>query len=314
MKLISLVFSFKNEESNLKELVSRVHQSLIKLNNWKYELIFVNDDSDDGSEKILLELQKTYPITIINMSRTFGEMPCFIAGFKNNSGDVMVYMPSDLQDPPELIPNLISEYEKGYDIVHTIRTNRLGESKLKMAITTIAYKIINFFSDINLPINAGDFKLISKRALKNILNQKEFRLYMRGVSVWVGFKQTYVEYVRQPRFAGETKYPLLSAGPIKEFINGITSYSLKPLYVGFFLGLLSFLIAFIIIIYSFLMKINGHNFPEFALVHIAISIFSGLILFTLGVLGTYIARIFEETRSRENYIIKEIIKPNSKNE
>jgi len=314
MKLISLVFSFKNEESNLKELVTRVHLSLKDLNNWNYELIFVNDQSSDDSEKILLELQKNYPITIINMSRTFGEMPCFLAGFKNISGDVMVYMPSDLQDPPELIPDLISEYEKGFDVVHTVRTKRLGESKIKMILTSMAYKIINYFADINLPVNAGDFKLISKRALKNILNQKEFRPYMRGLSVWVGYKQAYVNYIRQPRFSGEKKYPLFGSGPIKEFINGITSYSLKPLYIGLFLGFLSFLIAIVILTYSLYLKINDSTVPGLALVYITISFFSGSILFSLGILGIYVARIFEETRSRENYVIKEIIKPNSKNE
>ena len=308
MKLISLVFSFKNEELNLKELVLRIEKSLEKLKNWNYEFIFVNDASTDGSETILLELQKNHPITIINMSRTFGEMPCFLAGFKHASGDAIVYMPSDLQDPPELIPNLITEYEKGFDVVHTIRSKRLGESGFKMFLTNVAYKIINYFSEIELPINAGDFKLVSKRALKNILEQKEFR-YMRGLSVWVGYKQAFVKYVRQPRFAGTTKYSLFGPGPIKEFINGVTSYSLKPLYIGLLLGFVSFLIAIIILIYTLLLKITGNSVPGLALIYTTISFFSGSILLTLGVLGIYLARIFEETRSRQSYIIKDISVP-----
>ena len=148
-------------------------------------------------------------------------------------------MDSDLQDPPELLDKLIKEYEKGAEVVHTVRTKRLGESKLKLLITKIAYKIINFLSDINLPTEAGDYKLISKKALTNILEQREFRPYIRGLSVWVGFKQSHVEYVRDARSEGATKFPLLSAGPITQFISGVTAYSLKPLYFGIILGIIS---------------------------------------------------------------------------
>ena len=147
MKLISFVFSFKNEEKNLKELIKRVDDSVKKIQNYEYELIFVNDASDDNSEKILEDLQKTYPITIINMSRTFGVGPCVLAGFKHAMGDCIIYMDSDLQDPPELIKDLINKHDKGADIVHTVRTKRLGESKIKLLVTSLAYRIINFFSD-----------------------------------------------------------------------------------------------------------------------------------------------------------------------
>lgn len=311
-KLISVVFSFKNEESNLRELVKRLTENLKKLSNWNYEIIFVNDCSTDNSENILLELQKENPITIINMSRTFGEMPCFLAGFKHCSGDAILYMPADLQDPPELIPELIKKFEEGFEVIHTVRTKRLGEPIYKVFLTKLAYKIINYFSDIKIPINAGDFKLVSKRVLDNILNQKEYRPYMRGLFTWVGFKQTFVSYVRQPRFSGETKYPVFSKGPITEFINGITSYSLKPLYIGIFLGFLSFLIAIIILVFALYLKITNQVIPGLAFIYTAISFFSGSILLTLGILGIYVARIFEETKSRDKYIITEIKKPKTK--
>ena len=232
MKLISFVFSFKNEEKNLEELVKRVDESVKKLPDYEYELIFVNDASEDNSEKLLENLQKKFPITLINMSRTFGVGPCVLAGFKHTKGDCIVYMDSDLQDPPEILEKLIQEYEKGAEIVHTVRTKRLGESKFKLFVTKIAYKIINFLSDINLPTEAGDFKLISKKALNKILDQKEFRPYIRGLSVWVGFKQAHVEYIRDARNEGNTKFPLLSAGPVTQFISGVTAYSIKPLYFG----------------------------------------------------------------------------------
>lgn len=306
MKLISYVFSFKNEEKNLEELVKRVDNSVKKLSNYDYELIFVNDDSDDNSEKLLLNLQKNFPITLINMSRTFGVGPCVLAGFKHAKGDCIVYMDSDLQDPPEILEKLIKEHEKGAEIVHTVRSKRLGESKFKLIITKIAYKIINFLSDINLPTEAGDFKLISKKALTKILEQKEFRPYIRGLSVWVGFKQAYVEYVREARNEGNTKFPLLSAGPVTQFISGVTAYSLKPLYFGIILGMFSIIFSMIIIIYALYMKFTNIAVPGTAGIIITVSFFSGIILLTLGITGIYIARIFEEVRGRESYIIKDV--------
>ena len=306
MKLLSVVFSFRNEEGNIQELVERVHNSLKKSSNWKYELIFVNDDSTDKSENLLLKLQKDYPIKIINMSRNFGVDPCVLAGFRHTKGEAVIYLHTDLQDPPELIPDMLKKYEEGFDVVHTIRTKRKGEGKFRMFITKIAYYLINILSDINLPIEAGDYKLISKKALEKILNQKEFRPYVRGLSVWVGFKQAYLNYERQARGAGESKMPLLSAGPITDFINGITSYSLKPLYIGIFFGFFSIFVSFILIIYALFLKFNDLAIPGATSIIIAISFFSGILLFTLGIMGIYLARIFEQTKGRDQYVIKEI--------
>ena len=306
MKLLSVVFSFRNEEGNIEELVERVHNSLKNSSNWEYELVFVNDDSSDKSENILLKLQKSYPIKIINMSRNFGVDPCVLAGFRHAKGEAVVYLHTDLQDPPELIPELLKKYEDGFDIVHTVRTKRKGETKFRMFVTKIAYYLINILSDINLPIEAGDYKLISKKALEKILNQKEFRPYVRGLSVWVGFKQAYLNYERQARGAGESKMPLLSAGPITDFINGITSYSLKPLYIGIFFGFFSIFVSVILIIYALFLKFNDLAIPGATSIIIAISFFSGILLFTLGIMGIYLARIFEQTKGRDQYVIKEI--------
>ena len=306
MKLLSIIFSFRNEEGNIPELIKRVASSLKELNDWNYELIFVNDDSTDESEKLLLSFQKEHPIKIINMSRNFGVAPCIMAGFKNSKGDAIVYMDSDLQDPPEIIPNLIKEHELGNEIVHTVRTKRKGETKFKLFITKLAYKIINFLSDINLPIEAGDFKLISRKALDKILEQREFRPYVRGLSVWVGFKQSFYKYERQARGKGETKMPLLSKGPVTEFINGITSHSLKPLYSGIYFGFFSIIFSILLICYALFAKFNNMAIPGSTGIIITISFFSGILLFTLGVIGIYIARIFEQTKGRDQYIIKDI--------
>ncbi len=306
MKLLSVVFSFRNEEGNLKELVERVNSSLKNLSDWEYELIFVNDDSSDKSESILLQLQKDFPIKIINMSRNFGVDPCVLAGFRHAKGEAVIYLHTDLQDPPEIIPNLIKKYEEGFDIVHTVRTKRKGETKFRMFVTKMAYYLINVLSDINLPVEAGDYKLISKKALEKILNQKEFRPYVRGLSVWVGFKQGYINYERQARGSGESKMPLLSAGPITDFINGVTSYSLKPLYIGIFFGFLSIFVSALLIIYALYLKINNLAIPGATSIIIAISFFSGILLFTLGIIGIYLARIFEQTKGRDQYVIKDI--------
>ena len=194
-------------------------------------------------------------------------------------------------------------FEKGYDVVHTVREKRLGESGVKLFFTKLAYKTINKLSEIDLPIEAGDFKLISKRVLEKILSQKEFRPYVRGLSVWVGFKQSFVYYTREARAHGESKFSLFSQGPISEFINGGTSYSLKPLYIGIFLGFFSLLFSVLLIVYALYAKFNDLAIPGTTGILIAVSFFSGILLFTLGIMGIYIARIFEQARGREKYII-----------
>ncbi|MDC0427104.1 glycosyltransferase family 2 protein [Pelagibacteraceae bacterium] len=311
MKLISIVFSFKDEEKNIPELVDRVAKAFKLIKNWSYELIFVNDASIDSSEDVLVKLQSEHPITIINMSRNFGVASCVIAGFKQAKGDAIVYMDTDLQDPPELIEKLILEHENGADIVHTVRTKRLGESKIKMFVTKLGYRIINFFSDIDLQINAGDFKLISRRALDEILKLKEFRPYIRGLSVWVGFKQSIVYYVRDPRRHGVTHVPM-GHKQVEELMYGITAYSLKPLYYSIIIGFVCILISIALMIHTFHAKFNELSAFGSASVLISISFFSGMIILSQGIIGIYIARIFEQVRGRKSYVIKDIKKPKDK--
>ena len=307
MKLLSIIFSFRNEEKNIPELIERISSTLKKLNNWKFELIFVNDDSDDNSEKILVEKQKLYPIKIINMSRRFGTGPCVLAGLKQANGDAAIYMDSDLQDPPEIIPDLIKKFENGIDVVHTKRTKRLGESKFKMFLTKIAYLAINITSEIPLAVNVGDFKLLSKRVLKHVNSLSEYNPYIRGLSVWIGFKQDYVEYVRQGRFLGKTKFKNLWSGPLPQFLRGITSFSTAPLYIGIIIGIFTILFSLILIVYAVYSKIAGIAIPGSSGILIAISFFSGIILMSIGIIGIYLARIYEQTQGRPRYIIKNIL-------
>ena len=307
MKVLSIVFSFRNEEKNIPELIKRVSSVLKNLNDWKYELIFVNDDSSDYSEKILEESQKSHPIKIINMSRRFGTGPCVLAGLKHAKGDAIIYMDSDLQDPPEIIPDLIKKFENGFEVVHTKRTNRLGESKIRMFLTKIAYLTINKTSNIPLEIDSGDFKLLSKKVLNHINSLSEFNPYIRGLSVWVGYKQTHVEYVRQARFSGKSKFSNLFSGPISQFVKGVTAFSTSPLYLGIIFGLLIILLSILLAIYAFYAKFSGIAIPGSSGILIAICFFSGSIITFLGIIGIYIARIYEQTQGRPRYIIKNII-------
>jgi dolichol-phosphate mannosyltransferase len=307
--LLSIVFSFRNEEENLRELVQRTQAVLDRLSGVKAEFIFVNDDSTDGSIEVLVDLQKTFPITIITMSRRFGVTPCVLAGFAESKGDAVVYMDADLQDPPEVIPEMVERFRSGADVVHTTRTHREGEGVLKMWVTRKAYRIINYFSDIYLPEDTGDFKLLSRKVVDEILRLKEYDPYMRGLSVWVGYRQDFVYYRREPRWKGKTKFPLLSKGPVSEFTRGLTAFSAAPLYLALFFGAVTSVLAFGLILYAVVTKLTGSAVPGVSGVLIAVAFFSGIILLTNGVLGIYVARIYYQVKGRPRYIIKDIRRP-----
>jgi len=300
---ISVVFSFRNEEKNINELVNRSVNVLKKYE--KYEIIFVNDASDDKSLELLLNLRnENKNIKILTTSRPFGVSPCVLAGFQKAKGDAVVYMDSDLQDPPEIIDELVNKYKEGSDVVHSIRKKRYGESFLKIFITKIAYKLINLFSNIELVENAGDFKLISRKALEEILRINDIDPYLRGLSIWVGFKQAYIMYDRQPRLYGKSKFGFFrNLNPYKEFIRGITSFSLVPLYFSLFIGVLFAFMSFIFLIIVLFNKYLGLALPGWSAIMVAILFLGGMILFTLGLLGIYIGNIFKQVQGRQQYII-----------
>jgi len=310
--LLSIVFSFRNEEENLRELVRRTHAAITAMSDVRYEMIFVNDDSTDRSVEILLELQTQHPITIINMSRRFGVTPCILAGFAHAKGDAVAYMDADLQDPPELLPQMWRRFLDGADVVHTTRTHRDGESRAKLWLTKYAYQVINLFSDIRLPENTGDFKLLSRRVIEEILKLRERDPYMRGLSVWVGYRQDFVKYRREARFGGRTKFPLLSRGPAREFVRGVTAFSGAPLYISMLLGMVTCLFAAGLVAYAIITKLLDIAAPGVSGVLIAIALFSGVLLVTNGVIGIYVARIYLEIKGRPLYIIKDIQKPRSR--
>jgi glycosyltransferase involved in cell wall biosynthesis len=306
---INIILSFRNEEENIPLLVEQVNNTLSGLKKLTYEFIFVNDFSSDNSLNILIGLQKEFPITIINTTRNFGYTPCLMAGLENANGDAVIYMDCDLQDPPELIPQMIDKFYLGVDVVHTTRISRAGENFFKLFLTKIAYRIISLFSEVNLPVDTGDYKLLSSRVVNNIIKLKEYDPYIRGLSVWVGYKQDFIFYNRKGRFKGKSKFPILtSSGPAKEFIKAITSFSIIPLYFSLIIGIITVLVSMILILITLYLKYTGKAVAGSSGILIAIAFFSGIILFTNGMIGLYVARIYNNVQGRPRYIIESIIK------
>jgi glycosyltransferase involved in cell wall biosynthesis len=311
---VSVVFSFRNEEENIPELVRRtraVFNDLKKAGTIEsHELIFVNDASTDRSRELLVELDAGHnDIRIINMSRNFGVFPCTFAGFRYTSGDAVIYMDSDLQDPPELIPKIIQKWLDGdsIDVVHTVRSSRAGENWIKLATTKIGYWLLKCISNFDLPAEAGDFKLLSRRAVNHLIKFKEKMPYTRGLVRWVGFNQASITYDRDARFAGETKFPTLGMGAISNFANSaLISFSSVPLQVSSLLGLFGCLTSAIMIMHVIFLKISGQSIPGWTAIMTAVLFIGSIQLLATGVLGLYIHSIYQEVKERPNYIIESL--------
>lgn len=295
----------------MHELIRRTklifQEEQAKGNISSYEMIFVNDASTDKSLDILLEQAKGDKcIRMINMSRCFGVSPCVLAGMEHSSGDVVVYMDADLQDPPEIIPELLHAWrnEDGIDIVHTVRLSREGESRIKLCITRIGYYILNKFSMIYLPVEAGDFKLLSRRAVNHLVQLRENHPFVRGLVCWIGFKQSYVKYHRQPRHAGKTKFPVLGLKVINNFFgSALISFSSAPLKIASCLGLLAIFADFIIMGAALLQMMQGEPIPGWTALIIVVLFLGGVQLFCIGIIGLYLNSVYEQSKNRPNYII-----------
>jgi len=303
---ISVVLSFYNEGAVLEELIKRLEKAFT-LTDCDHELIFVNDASTDRSKEILLEkAQHDRRIKIITMSRPFGVSPCVLAGMEYSTGDAVIYMDADLQDPPELIPEMIKTWrEGGCEIVNTKRRSRAGESGLKMFITAVGYAILTKVSDIGLEKEEGDFKLLSRRAVKELIRLKEIRPFTRGMVKWIGFKQQTLVYDREARFAGDTKFLAWGWRVISNFLDSaLISFSDLPLKLSLFLGFLVSAGAFFYLFIIFIMKFMGIAMPGWSAIMATMLVLGGIQLLTIGVLGLYINAIFIETKRRPNFIIE----------
>jgi dolichol-phosphate mannosyltransferase len=306
------VLSFRNEAENIPELVARLRQALIaECRNGhigRYELIFVNDDSSDRSVELLAEAARGVDdIRIVNMARRFGVTPCVLAGLDYSSGDLVVYMDADLQDPPELLPTMLEAWRKNGepDVVHTVRRSRAGEGMIKLAITRVGYWILRSTSNVPIRTEAGDFKLLSRRAVNELCRLREKKPFMRGLVAWVGFRQIEIFYDRQPRFAGKTKFRVVGIKVIRNFLeSALISFSDVPLHLATAAGVFISLASFVGLIYVLVGKIKDWNVPGYTGVMMAVLFLGGTQLLFLGLMGLYVHAIFLEVKGRPNYIVE----------
>ncbi|MBY7124966.1 glycosyltransferase family 2 protein [Bacillus sp. 16GRE42] len=305
-KLISVVVPMYFEEEVAQECYNRL-KSVMLQNDINYEFVFVNDGSTDRTMEILSEIAANdYRTKIVNFARNFGHQIAVTAGIAAAKGDAIVIIDADLQDPPEVIPELIAKWEEGYEVVYAKRKQRKGETWFKLLTAKYFYKFLNYMSDIDIPKDTGDFRIIDRKVADVFNQMTERNRFIRGMMSWVGFRQTYVEYERDERFAGETKYPLKKM--IKFASDGIIAFSTKPLRIVMTLGLLSVLISIIVLLYTITVKIIGTGTQTgWASIMVAITFFSGIQLLGLGIVGQYIARIYDESKNRPIYIVKEAI-------
>ena len=304
-KLLSIVTPAYNEAENLGEFYSRVINATDNL-NLEIEIIYINDGSQDSTIDIITkQRQIDNRITIIDLSRNFGKEIALTAGLDYSSGDAVIVIDADLQDPPELIPKLVEKWREGYDVVNAKRIKRKGESLLKKVMSYIYYRLLFYLSDINVPRDTGDFRLLNKNALDALLKLREKHRYMKGLFVWVGFKQKEIEYEREARFKGKTKWGFFSLFNLA--FDGLTSFSIMPLRLASTIGFLSALIGFF---YGAVIVFKTLFFHEpvagFTSLVVLITFFGGIQLLSIGIIGEYIGRIFNETKNRPLYVVKNI--------
>ena len=304
-KILSIVSPVYNEAENLGEFYSRVINATDNL-NLEIEIIYINDGSQDSTIDIITkQRQIDNRITIIDLSRNFGKEIALTAGLDYSSGDAVIVIDADLQDPPELIPKLVEKWREGYDVVNAKRIKRKGESLLKKVMSYIYYRLLFYLSDINVPRDTGDFRLLNKNALDALLKLREKHRYMKGLFVWVGFKQKEIEYEREARFKGKTKWGFFSLFNLA--FDGLTSFSIMPLRLASTIGFLAALIGFF---YGAVIVFKTLFFHEpvagFTSLVVLITFFGGIQLLSIGIIGEYIGRIFNETKNRPLYVVKNI--------
>lgn len=304
MKKISLIIPMYYEELVAQECYNRTCGVLKKLEDYEYEIIFVNDGSKDKTLEILEEIAKNDKnVKVLSFSRNFGHQAAVTAGLKEVSGDAIVIIDADLQDPPELIPEMLKKWEEGNEVIYGKRKVRSGESVFKLMTSKMFYKTLNVFSDVDIPKDTGDFRLVDRKVVDTMNSLPEHNKFLRGLWSWIGYKQYAFEYERKERLAGETKYPLKKM--LKLASDGIISFSTKPLKIVGALGIFSIIMSICMLIYailSYILKTRNLSAGWTSLM-IAITFFAGVQLLSLWIISEYIGRIYDESKNRPQYII-----------
>jgi polyisoprenyl-phosphate glycosyltransferase len=299
--LISVCAPVYNEEVLVEEFYARTTAALEGL---EYELIIVNDGSKDATPEKLDRLAQADPrLRVVHLSRNFGHQAALTAGLEHARGKAVAMLDADLQDPPELIPAMLAEWERGADVVYMVRRERQGETAFKLATARWFYVLFRKLAQVELEPNSGDFRLLDRRALDALLSMGERNRFLRGMTVWVGFRQTAMHYDRDPRHAGETKYPVRKM--LRFSLDAIASFSHVPLQIATYLGFLFAGIAFIAIPVVIGLKITGGYLPGFGAITILILMIGGLQLIALGLIGEYVGRIYDEAKRRPLYIVRD---------
>lgn len=302
---ISILIPVFNEEENIKLIYSQISE-IVK--NFNYELIFINDGSIDNTEIELKNIAiKNTKIKVISFYRNFGHQMALTAGYNFASGDCVISIDADLQDPPELIIDLISKWQEGYDIVYAKRFSR-KDSFFKKITAYLFYRLINTLSDIKIPKDVGDFRLLDKKVVTVLNNLPENSRFLRGLVAWGGFKYTFINFNREKRMHGKTHYPLSKM--FNFALDGITSFSIKPLKILSLLGFLTALIGFLGIFYAVILRVFfTHEFwvTGWTTTFVGIMFFGGIQILAIGVIGEYIGKIYKEIQNRPQYLIKDKI-------
>lgn len=309
MRKISVVIPMYYEEEVAQICYNRVSSVLKELaDKYEYEIIFVNDGSKDKTLNILKSIADSDKcVKIISFSRNFGHQAAVTAGIKYVSGDAVVIMDADLQDPPELIPKMLKLWEDGNDVIYGKRKTRKGESVFKLLTAKMFYSFLNSMSEVEIPKNTGDFRLVDRKVIDVINSLPEHNKFLRGLFSWVGFKQKEFLYDRPKRIHGKTKYPLKKM--LKLAGDGILSFSAKPLKLVGVLGILSITFSIVVLIYSLCSYFGNWNnlTPGWTSIMVCITFFAGVQLLSLWIIAEYISRIYDEGKSRPEYIISEKI-------
>jgi len=301
---LSVVIPAYNEQDNIARVYERLTAVMAPLDvDW--ELIFSVDPCSDRTEELIVDLcERDARVKMLRFSRRFGQPMATIAGLDASSGDAVVVIDCDLQDPPELIPQLLARWREGFDVVYAQRRTRAGETIPKRIVAALGYRVIKRIADVDIPPNTGDFRLMSRRVVDNVVALKESHGFLRGLVGLVGFRQTSVLYDRDPRAAGSSKYNRFW-GSLVIGLNGIVGFSRYPLQLISMVGVIISMLAFLLAIVYLGLKLGGLNFPVGnPTIVIVVAFFSGIQLLSLGVIGEYVGRIYDESRDRPKYIIE----------
>jgi len=308
--VFSIVVPLYNEAGNVAPLLERIYAAVAACGgDDDYEIVLVNDGSSDGTlQAIRTEMERRKRIVLVNLSRNFGHQLAATAGIEIAAGDAVILMDGDLQDPPELIGAFLQQWRDGFDVVYAVRRSRKGEGPFKLWTARAFYRIIKRLTRVAIPLDTGDFRLMSRRTVEAVRRLPERHRFLRGMVSWVGFNQIALEYDRDVRYAGTTKYSL---GKMLRFaVDGITSFSDVPLrfasYLGFVVSALAFVYAVIIVIdKTFDLRLAVYT-PGWASTIVAVTFLGGVQLMSLGILGEYIGRVYDEVKGRPLYLISDI--------